>query len=89
VNLTLLASRPIGDRMGRYRFVIDAEGHARDERVADALLGVKRFSPNVVFLGSYPRADRVEASVRLLHDDDTFRDARDWLRGLVSGARVE
>lgn len=88
VNLTLLASRPIGDRMGRYRFVIDAEGHVLDERVADALLGVKRYSPRVVFLGSYPRADRVEASVRDAHDDDTFRDARTWLGGLISGERI-
>lgn len=87
VNLTLLASRPIGDRMGRYRFVVDAEGHLRDERVADALLGVKRYSPRVVFLGSYPRADRVTATTRDVHDDERFRDARDWLRGLVSGQR--
>ena len=85
VNLTLLASRPIGDRMGRYRFVIDAEGHVKDERVADALLGVKRFSPRVVFLGSYPRADRIAATIRDAHDDDTFRDARDWLRGVIEG----
>lgn len=85
VNLTLLASRPIGDRMGRYRFVIDAEGHIKDERVADAMLGVKRFSPNVVFLGSYPRADRVEATTNAVNDDDTFRDARDWLRGVIEG----
>ena len=85
VNLTLLASRPIGDRMGRYRFVIDAEGHVKDERVADALLGVKRFSPKVIFLGSYPRADRITATIRDLHDDDTFRDARDWLRGVIEG----
>lgn len=85
VNLTLLASRPIGDRMGRYRFVIDAEGHIKDERVADALLGVKRFSPNVVFLGSYPRADRIAATTHAVHDDDTFRDARDWLRGVIEG----
>lgn len=85
VNLTLLASRPIGDRMGRYRFVIDAEGHVKDERVADALLGVKRFSPRVVFLGSYPRADRVAATIRDAHDDDAFRDARDWLRGVIEG----
>ncbi|RGE23319.1 prephenate dehydratase [Leucobacter sp. wl10] len=85
VNLTLLASRPIGDRMGRYRFVIDAEGHVMDERVADALLGVKRFSPRVVFLGSYPRADRVAATIRDAHDDDTFRDARDWLREVIEG----
>lgn len=87
VNLTLLASRPIGDRMGRYRFVIDAEGHIRDERVADALLGVKRFSPGVVFLGSYPRADRIVATTRDEHDNEAFRDARDWLRGLISGQR--
>ncbi|WP_449280872.1 prephenate dehydratase [Leucobacter sp.] len=85
VNLTLLASRPIGDRMGRYRFVIDAEGHIKDERVADALLGVKRFSPGVVFLGSYPRADRIAATIRDAHDDETFRDARDWLRGVIEG----
>lgn len=85
VNLTLLASRPIGDRMGRYRFVIDAEGHIRDERVADALLGVKRFSPNVIFLGSYPRADRVKATTHSVHDNEAFRDARDWLRALIAG----
>lgn len=85
VNLTLITSRPIGDRMGRYRFVIDAEGHVKDERVADALLGLKRFSPNVVFLGSYPRADRVSPQTRPEMDDDAFRDARDWLREIVTG----
>lgn len=57
VNLSLLQSRPVGDALGRYRFVIDLDGHILDERVADALLGLKRFSPNVIFLGSYPRAD--------------------------------
>ncbi len=88
VNLTLLASRPIGDRMGRYRFVIDAEGHVLDERVADALLGVKRYSPKVVFLGSYPRADRVAATTHDVHDDNRFRDARDWLREVISGAEA-
>ncbi len=85
VNLTLLASRPIGDQMGRYRFVIDAEGHIKDERVADALLGVKRSSPNVVFLGSYPRADKISAEFRPVHDNDRFRDARDWLREVIEG----
>jgi len=88
VNLTLLASRPIGDRMGRYRFVIDAEGHVLDERVADALLGVKRYSPNVVFLGSYPRADRVAATTPDVHDDDRFREARDWLAAVRAGESV-
>lgn len=85
VNLTLLASRPIGDRMGRYRFVIDAEGHVRDERVADALLGVKRFSPRVVFLGSYHRADRVVATTRDEHDNNAFTEAREWLTAIREG----
>lgn len=84
VNLTLIASRPIGDRMGRYRFVLDAEGHIRDERVADALLGVKRVSPSVVFLGSYPRADKIAAEIRPVHDDARFRDARSWLEGVTA-----
>lgn len=83
VNLTLLASRPIGDRLGRYRFVIDAEGHLTDQRVADALLGVKRSSPNVVFLGSYPRADREPATSEPAHSDEVFLEAQEWLREIL------
>ncbi|MCJ0701037.1 prephenate dehydratase [Frigoribacterium sp. CFBP9039] len=85
INLSLIQSRPIGDALGRYRFVIDLEGHVLDERVADALLGLKRFSPNVTFLGSYPRADGSPVEVSPRYDDEAFVDARDWLRGLVSG----
>ena len=85
VNLSLLESRPIGDSLGRYRFVIDLDGHLHDERVADALLGLKRFSPNVTFLGSYPRADRQSVEVRSRYGDDVFVEARDWLRGILSG----
>ena len=86
VNLTLITSRPIGDRMGRYRFVIDAEGHVRDERVAEALMGLKRVSPMVKFLGSYPRADRVAPTIRPDMEDVSFRDARAWLAGILDGA---
>jgi prephenate dehydratase len=85
VNLSLLESRPIGDSLGRYRFVVDLDGHVLDERVADALLGLKRYSPNVIFLGSYPRADRVAVTASSRYDDEVFIDARDWLRGLISG----
>ncbi len=84
VNLTLIQSRPIGDALGRYRFVIDAEGHVRDERVADALLGIRRFSPRVTFLGSYPRADGTPSTYRARYEDDVFLEARDWLRGIDS-----
>lgn len=85
INLSLLASRPIGDELGRYRFVIDADGHIQDERMADALLGLRRFSPKVIFLGSYPRADRAIVRYPDRYSDDIFIEARDWLRGLLSG----
>ena len=85
INLSLLASRPIGDELGRYRFVIDADGHVHDERMADALLGLRRFSPKVIFLGSYPRADRAVVRYPDRYSDDVFVEARDWLRGLLSG----
>ena len=83
INLSLLASRPIGDELGRYRFVIDADGHIEDERMADALLGLRRFSPQVIFLGSYPRADRAVVRYPERYSDDVFVEARDWLRGLI------
>lgn len=85
INLSLLASRPIGDALGRYRFVIDADGHIQDERMADALMGLRRFSPQVIFLGSYPRADRAVVRYPDRYSDDIFVEARDWLRGLLSG----
>jgi prephenate dehydratase len=82
VNLSLIQSRPIGDALGRYRFVIDADGHIDDERMADALLGLRRFSPNVIFLGSYPRADKIPNEFTSRYDDGIFTEARDWLNGL-------
>jgi prephenate dehydratase len=85
INLSLLASRPIGDALGRYRFVIDADGHVLDERMADALLGLRRSCPKVIFLGSYPRADRAIIRYHDRYSDDIFVEARDWLRGLLSG----
>ncbi len=83
VNLSLIQSRPIGDEFGRYRFVIDADGHARDERMSDALLGLRRFSPKVIFLGSYPRADRAPIVHEERYADQVFVDARAWLSGIL------
>lgn len=85
VNMSLLESRPIGDAMGRYRFVIDLDGHIHDERVADALMGLRRFSPNVIFLGSYPRANGHRPEVETRYTDDAFVDARSWLANVAEG----
>jgi prephenate dehydratase len=83
VNLSLIQSRPIGDELGRYRFVIDADGHIGDERMADALLGLRRFSPRVLFLGSYPRADKRPIEFTPRYDDGIFTEARTWLDGIL------
>jgi prephenate dehydratase len=85
VNLSLIQSRPMGDSLGRYRFVIDADGHILDERVADALLGLRRFSPQVIFLGSYPRADKQQVEFTSRYDDAVFTEARAWLQEIVGG----
>jgi prephenate dehydratase len=53
--------------------------------MADALLGLRRFSPKVIFLGSYARADRAIVRYPQRYSDDVFVEARDWLRGLLSG----
>jgi prephenate dehydratase len=88
VNLSLLESRPIGDELGRYRFVIDLDGHVEDERVADALLGLKRFSPGIQFLGSYRRADGHSPTISKQNSDVSFVDARTWLARLIAGEEV-
>ncbi len=86
VNMSLIQSRPIGDRFGRYRFVIDLDGHVADERVADALMGARRFSPNVIFLGSYPRADRAQVRTEERYSNAVFAEAREWMAGILRGA---
>jgi prephenate dehydratase len=84
VNLSLIQSRPVGDGMGRYRFVIDADGHVRDDRMADALLGLRRFSPHITFLGSYPRADGQPVAHDDRYADQVFTDARTWLDDILA-----
>jgi prephenate dehydratase len=86
VNMSLLESRPIGDELGRHRFIIDVDGHLNDERIADALQGVYRFTSKVVFLGSYPRADRQPVLFDERYSDAVYREARAWVAGLLGGS---
>lgn len=83
INLSMITSRPIPESPGRYRFVIDLDGHLEDARVADALLGLRRYSPSVKFLGSYPRAVPSPVAVDPAYSDDNYAEARAWLKGLV------
>ena len=82
VNLTRIESRPIGDRLGRYRFNIDAEGHVLDESVGEALAGLHRFSPKVSFLGSYPRADKQQTAPSGNNSNGQYADAKRWLESI-------
>lgn len=79
INMTRLESRPTGESMGSYCFSVDFEGHVLDERVGEALVGLKRVCLGVRFLGSYPRADEVEVRVSPDISDDAFHEARAWL----------
>ena len=61
VNLCRIESRPTKRSLGDYCFSVDAEGHVDDARLAEALMGLHRICGDVVFLGSYPRADGTRA----------------------------
>ncbi len=87
VNLCRIESRPTKEGLGNYCFSIDAEGHVGDSRIADALMGLHRTCKRVDFLGSYPRADRVEATVTKGHRESDYAKAAAWFRGLTTGGR--
>lgn len=82
VNLSRIESRPIGDQLGRYRFNIDIEGHVEDSAVAEALRGLHRFSPKVIFLGSYPRADKKKSVHEGNNANAAFAAAEKWISKL-------
>jgi prephenate dehydratase len=83
VNLSRIESRPTGQYLGHYFFSIDADGHAADARVADALAGLHRISPNTRFLGSYPRADMQETAVEPHTSDQAFAAATAWVASIL------
>ncbi|MET1021388.1 MAG: prephenate dehydratase [Arthrobacter sp.] len=88
VNLSRIESRPTGQYLGHYFFSIDADGHAADARVADALAGLHRISPATRFLGSYGRADGHRTVVEPHTSDQAFRAAHAWVKDILSGASV-
>ncbi|MFE4195843.1 prephenate dehydratase [Paenarthrobacter sp. NPDC056912] len=85
VNLSRIESRPTGQYLGHYFFSIDADGHASDSRVADALAGLHRISPATRFLGSYARADKAPAVVAPHTSDAAFASAHAWVDSILKG----
>lgn len=85
VNMMRIESRPTGAGIGRYCFSVDCEGHVHDRRVGEVLMGLKRACERVRFLGSYPRADQGQPSVRTGTADADFVAAADWLTRCLDG----
>jgi prephenate dehydratase len=85
INLSRIESRPTGDRLGRYYFCIDCEGHIDDARVGEAMMGLRRVCADVRFVGSYPRSDGGKTQVRGGTSNDDFADAAAWLGRLRYG----
>lgn len=88
VNLSRIESRPTGRYLGHYFFSIDADGHACEARVADALAGLHRISPGTRFLGSYPRADRQVTAVAAHTSDAAFAAAYSWVQSILAAESV-
>jgi len=82
INMSRLESRPTKASMGSYCFSVDIEGHVLDERVGEALLGLKRVCAEVRFLGSYPAAHGTAVRVTPHTTDEAFAEARTWLHSL-------
>ncbi|MCD4550125.1 prephenate dehydratase [Schaalia sp. lx-260] len=85
VDLSRIESRPSGDGLGNYTFSIDIVGHVAEERVQAALVGLHRFSPDVRFMGSYPRVDGVRADVLRGTRDEDFHRGRSWVKNIIHG----
>jgi prephenate dehydratase len=86
VNLTRIESRPTGEALGRYCFSVDCEGHVAEDRLGEALAGLRRICADVRFLGSYPRVDGISPQVRRGTADDDFRAAQGWLANIREGS---
>jgi len=54
INMTKIESRPSGEELGVYIFLIDIEGHRDDSLVAQALAAVKEQADFFKVFGSYP-----------------------------------
>jgi prephenate dehydratase len=56
INLTKIESRPMRERLGHYMFFVDLQGSLTEERVAQAISGLRAICEQVRVLGSYPVA---------------------------------
>ena len=56
INLAKIESRPTGQSLGNYIFLVDLDGHREDTIVQEALSRLESRASNVKLFGSYPRS---------------------------------
>ncbi len=83
VDLSRLESRPTGEALGQYCFVIEANAHILEPRMGEALTGLHRSCRQVRYLGSYPRADGVAHHISAQASGSAYEHARAWVRSLT------
>ena len=82
INLSQLLSRPTRSAgLGDYCFLMYADGHIKDELMADVLRDLHAKQGAVKFLGSYPAAG-AQAHTAREHADARWREADDWVSAL-------
>jgi prephenate dehydratase len=82
INLSQLLSRPTrSGGLGDYCFIMYADGHIKDELMADALRDLHAKHGDVKFMGSYP-AFGEHAHTAREHADTRWREADDWISAL-------
>lgn len=59
INLTKIESRPTGEELGNYVFLLDFIGHRTDPEISETLKGLQDLAPLVKVLGSYPIATQI------------------------------
>ena len=60
INLTKIESRPTKEALGKYIFLLDAEGHRRESPLAEAIAALRTKTETLRVLGSYPRYSEPE-----------------------------
>mgnify|MGYP000576032355 CR=1 FL=1 len=55
INLAKIESRPKGNEIGNYIFIVDFDGHVEDSLISDALDELSKITSFLKVLGSYPK----------------------------------
>ncbi len=85
INLTRLESRPARSELGKYFFLLDADGHVEDPAMADAIAALHRRSAGLRFLGSYPRVRGTAHIPPAFASPAAFARATAFVKGLTAG----